>query len=65
MKAYFEPLQELNEYNILEEHLIKDNAPVAVTGCIDGQKEHLISALVREDKNAIIIVENEDRKSVV
>lgn len=59
MKAYFEPLQGLNEYNILEEHLEKDGAPVAVTGCIDGQKEHLISALAGEDKNAVIIVENE------
>lgn len=59
MKAYFEPLQELNEYNHLMECLEKDVSPVAVTGCIDGQKEHLISALTGKDKNAIIIVENE------
>lgn len=59
MKAYFEPLQELNEYNNLIEYLNKNNAPVAVTGCIDGQKEHLISAITKEDNNAVIIVENE------
>ena len=63
MKAYFEPLQELNEFNLLEEYMLKNDAPVAVTGCIDGQKEHLISALLKDDKNGIIIVENSKIKS--
>ncbi|MBQ3061892.1 MAG: transcription-repair coupling factor [Lachnospiraceae bacterium] len=59
MKAYFEPLQDLNEYNHLIEYLEKELTPVAVTGCIDGQKEHLISAITGKDHNAIILVENE------
>ncbi len=61
MRFYFEPLQELQEFNNIQECLKKEDTPLAATGCIDGQKEHIIAALTGSDKNGVVIVSNEIR----
>ena len=45
MQALLAPLQELAEYKTIGEQLKKGKAPVALTGCVDSQKLHIIYGL--------------------
>ncbi len=45
MKAYLEPLKEINEYCEVEKVLLKGNQTAHITGCIDSQKCHLIAGI--------------------
>ena len=60
MKAYLEPLQEINEYlEITKELLAGKKMPVQITGCIDSQKCHLIAGLGTHFPVRLIITEND------
>lgn len=45
MQALLSPLRELAEYDSLKETLRKGKGPVALTGCVDSQKLHMIYGL--------------------
>ena len=45
MQALLAPLQELAEYKSIGEQLRKGKTPVALTGCVDSQKLHVIYGL--------------------
>lgn len=45
MQALLAPLRELAEYNRVKESIQKGSEPVALTGCVDSQKLHLIYGL--------------------
>ncbi|MCM1058015.1 MAG: transcription-repair coupling factor [Firmicutes bacterium] len=45
MQALLSPLRELAEYDSLKEILRKGKGPVALTGCVDSQKLHMIYGL--------------------
>lgn len=45
MQALLSPLRELAEYDDLKEVLRKGKGPVALTGCVDSQKLHMIYGL--------------------
>lgn len=45
MQALLSPLRELAEYDSLKEALRKGRGPVALTGCVDSQKLHMIYGL--------------------
>ena len=60
MKAYLEPLKEINEYQAIEkELLLKKQQPVHITGCIDSQKCHLIAGLSEHFPVRLIVTEND------
>lgn len=61
MKALFEPLDELGEYEQLKYALKKGLLPAAASGCIDGQREQLIAALSADYETTLVITENEIR----
>ena len=45
MQALLSPLRELAEYDSLKETLRKGKGPIALTGCVDSQKLHMIYGL--------------------
>lgn len=61
MKAFFDPLKEMTEYERIMEDIEKDRFPVHIDGCIDSQKSHLISALSGRFKYKIIVTNNEQK----
>lgn len=59
MRTFFEPLNELKEYHDIKQSLLLRSVPIQITGCIDSQKCHMISALANDYKNTLIITYNE------
>lgn len=59
MNTYFEPLEELNEYNAVRNRIRSKHTPIQITGCIDSQKSHLIAGLCGEVPYRVIITYNE------
>ena len=55
MQALLAPLQELAEFRSISEHLKKAKAPVALTGCVDSQKLHMIYGLAEGIRTRVII----------
>ena len=59
MKAYLEPLKEINEYCEVEKALVSEGGTAHVTGCIDSQKCHLIAGLSEHFPVRLIITYND------
>lgn len=59
MKAYLEPLKEINEYCEVEKVLQKGKQAAHITGCIDSQKCHLIAGLSGQFPVRLIITSND------
>ncbi len=55
MQALLAPLKELAEYDRVRETLRKGNGPVAITGCVDSQKLHMIYGLSDGLKYKVIV----------
>lgn len=55
MQALLSPLQELAEYDSLRDILRKGNSSVALTGCVDSQKLHMIYGLGDGVKIKVIV----------
>jgi len=61
MSSFASPLMELNEYRILEEEFRKGRGPLAVSGCMESQKVHLMHELIREKKCTLVVTYSEAR----
>ncbi len=61
MASFASPLQELNEYRILEEEFRKKKGPLAVSGCMDSQKVHLMHELAKVSGPVLVVTYNEAR----
>ena len=61
MKSIFAPLEELKEFQILQEHIKNNEMPVHITGCIDSQKSHMIAGVGSEFPYKVIIAANEQK----
>lgn len=67
MKAYTEPLKELNEYHALRKALLTGTAafekgrqvPVQATGCMDAQKSHFIAGLMEQFPVRLVVTYSE------
>lgn len=57
MNGFFDILNSLEEYTVLTKALASKDTPIHITGCIESQKIHLISALLK--KNFLIVAGNE------
>ncbi len=55
MQALLSPLEELAEYKPIREQLQKGKAPVALSGCVDSQKLHLIYGLGQSFHMKVIV----------
>lgn len=60
MQALLGPLQELAEFSEMKE-LLKKNESLAISGCVDSQKLHMINGLSPGYKYKIIVTYNEVR----
>ena len=61
MKAFFEPLKEMRDFEQIREDISNNRLPVHVDGCIDSQKSHFIAALSQAYKYKIIVTYSENR----
>ena len=59
METLWKPLEELNAYGGARECIERGRMPVQISGCIDGQKSHLISGLAQSKKWTVIVAANE------
>ena len=59
MQALLAPLKELAEYGQMEEMLRKGRGPVALTGCVDSQKLHMIYGLSQGWETRVIVTHND------
>lgn len=55
MRALLAPLQELGEYGEIRKELSKDKAAVALSGCVDSEKLHMIYGLSDGFRYKIIV----------
>ena len=55
MRALLAPLEELGEYEEIKKMLVKDRASVALSGCVDSQKLHMIYGIGEEFRYKIIV----------
>ncbi|MCD7724470.1 MAG: transcription-repair coupling factor [Clostridiales bacterium] len=55
MRALLAPLEELGEYEEIKKTLSKEQASVALTGCVDSQKLHMIYGLGDDFRYKIIV----------
>ncbi len=55
MQALLAPLKELAEYAQVQESIKKGKAPVALSGCVDSQKLHMIYGLSNDLKYKVIV----------
>lgn len=66
MKALFEPVRELAGYDKIEKTLKKPGSSIMISGCIDSQKAHLLSAIANQSsKNMLIIANDETRARMI
>ena len=61
MKAFLEPLQELQGFQEMADTLEKERGVITVSGCTDAQKPHMIYAMDNGLKNKIIVTFHEQR----
>ena len=61
MKAFLEPLQELNSFLQLQEFVKKNTGIAAAVGCMDTQKPHLVYALNSGQGSRLIVTFNEQK----
>lgn len=64
MKTFEEPLQECNEYRLLNEKLKKDkkgNAGFLVTGCVDSQEVNFMNGVTKEYNYSVVVTHSEKR----
>ena len=59
MQALLAPLQELAEFSQIKEGINKGNTPIAIGGCVDSQKLHMLYGLADGFKYKIIVTYNE------
>lgn len=59
METLWKPLEELNAYNSTRECIQRKKFPIHISGCIDSQKCHLVSGLVKHSGWTVIIASNE------
>ena len=59
MKALEQAVQSLSFFEELNKKLKTNKGLISVSGCLTSQKENLISAVTPEDKDILIIAENE------
>lgn len=59
METIWKPLEELNAYHGAKECIERKKLPIHISGCMDSQKCHLISGLVRREGWTVIIASNE------
>ncbi len=55
MRALLAPLEELGEYEEIKKTLTKDKVSVALSGCVDSQKLHMIYGLSEGIRYKIIV----------
>ena len=55
MRSLLAPLEELGEYEEIKKMLVKESASVALSGCVDSQKLHMIYGLGEEFRYKIIV----------
>ena len=55
MRALLAPLEELGEYEEIKKELKKPVVSVAVSGCVDSQKMHMIYGLGQDFRYRIIV----------
>ena len=61
METLWKPLEELNAYGSARECIERGRMPIRISGCIDGQKSHLVSGLSQEKSWTVIITANEKK----
>ncbi len=61
MKALTEPLRDLSEYDQILKDIKNHNTPVAIDGCIDCQKCHLINGIGQDWPVKLIITYSDDK----
>ena len=54
METLWKPLEELNAYGSARECIERGRMPIRISGCIDGQKSHLVSGLSQEKSWTVI-----------
>lgn len=59
METLWKPLRELNTYNSARECMERKRLPIHISGCIDGQKCHLVSGFAGQHKWTVLIAGNE------
>ena len=59
MNIFYQPLEELTEYNEIVSDIKNQKFPIQVTGVVDGQKSQLMSSLGRDFKYKLIIAADE------
>ena len=59
MRTFFDPLNKLIEYKEIKQDLKSDIVPLAISGCIDSQKCHLMAGLSEGYPFRIIVTYNE------
>ena len=55
MRALTAPLEELGEYEQIKKQLAKDRACVALTGCVESQKLHMVCGIGDGFQNKLIV----------
>lgn len=61
LEGFYQPLQELECYRLLEEHVCHNQGPALAAGCIDPLKPHIMSALKRDESSRLIVTYSEQR----
>ena len=61
MKALLAPLEELGEYEEIKKMLVRESVSVALSGCVDSQKLHMIYGLGESFRYKIIVTFNDLR----
>lgn len=59
MQALLAPLKELADYDRMRESLEKGTGPIALTGCVDSQKLHMVYGLGDGLKHKVIVTYND------
>ena len=59
MKSILKPLEELQQFEVIQKSIKEQKMPVQVTGCQESQKSHLMAALGENYLYKVVIAENE------
>lgn len=59
MRTFVAPLQKYKEFNDILEAMTLQRYPIAISGCIESQKSHFISALAKDYPYRLIITDND------
>ncbi len=61
MDTLYAPLGELNEFNLIRQHLKKNCTPIQLSGCVDSQMVHFMQGLGEGFRNKIILTFSETK----